>query len=1354
MRYNVAIKALLRKMGEGRNVLATETPPSLLSQLSLSTFKHCRDLSLSWQCALVSSADGCDDGVSHAHTHFDELRSRSPQHTISDQIPALLLLLEISDQYHCPHKFDRTHNQLLVSLLCNIPRSTNSLLLYGLFRSLLLCLLPNDLRTITTASLFAFFVSLSVIKDINECDEEDSSKVNARRTPRYLPTAVRQSTEITTVIAEMPPRLRRHFTIQDDQPVLKRIVEEFARRLPAAGDSIPGDYLKTLIEGHTGARGTHVTVEQSYTFSFMMAESSSQRVTREEFAIFMAKLAPLEGRIEKHRIWKENATRNRDDKLPRRTKHSECVSAAVVAATTSALSSLCLIKNIAEVVAARELTMNEWMMLFACGACDVPSWREVTLPALRTALHMSEAQRVERNAERRVYKAAEDTIFPHIPLPRRVWIIRGILASLFEHRRSYEDLCEVFSACTPLWWEYVRLLRRHAEIAPHEAIRAFGVSQGLWVVTRVLWTIDQTKATEQKEYRRNHDAHDRIDGCNGDSDAAASSSAPPRSPARTALTELKQSEMLQVIEAIIDAVGDLTQRSEDRRLPPPAALPPATPLASQAEAGTAAKPRRGAGFARTARPPPETSASHSGNRMTDDKTAESASFFVELLLEARLAHTYIMLESGDATEGRLDKAMMVALRTLPTAVAAAAAELERLRGSATSFLDSTNSATVCRNSRDQHHQAGAPRLPPLFFRQVDFIMHQIPVILRVIGDLLEFSGEHALSAEQRAAVFAALTETTNAMCTFFQVMMDTQVMKIRTERPLQSLLTLYSTYVQPSLESSAGVPADMMKLFCENRQAMARLSRMGLETVNLLWSSSPAFSSSSLRGAGTAPETASTRLQIQVTMVRVANFCMLIGRSVGLTSEDLPHLTSTLRRGLETLTACAKLHGSSGRSGSNNNALQDILLESKVLSVWVNFTICMCIVGVHDEDSLAAAGEALRYCGVDGNIESMTQWQRLRFLGTITAIFRALGPRYTASRECRHFLHQLLALAARMAKERVRFKNVHRNSSAADKERAISLCGQCVALWQITCIALTCTVPLAAVDKNINTILQYVKRNLALAAEGLASSLPSTSFSDDVARLERCEAMLRRSPPGLRTFYRMRVPETLDDVLQCCNDTMHIFVECAKHPYRQIISELHNTPSNASRLRWQAHMETYSTVVLRFQGQIAPSLWQRIAQDSVKIQTILSYSNMVTLPMEEALIVSIENVLLFSEAHSNTGQWYSSVVDNRSSERRSEKKSMPEFLYELAKTQLIPYHRVVRYLAFQDRLRNMDRRAYLVELADRLTVEVVEVERRNEVPLFPVHLTSLLQDGHKEVHTTVVKAGRAYLVGAFRRMRL
>jgi uncharacterized protein (UPF0248 family) len=232
------------------------------------------------------------------------------------------------------------------------------------------------------------------------------------------------------------------------------------------------------------------------------------------------------------------------------------------------------------------------------------------------------------------------------------------------------------------------------------------------------------------------------------------------------------------------------------------------------------------------------------------------------------------------------------------------------------------------------------------------------------------------------------------------------------------------------------------------------------------------------------------------------------------------------------------------------------------------------------------------------------------------------------------------------------------------------------------------------------------------------------------------------------------VPETLDDVLQCCNDTMHIFVECAKHPYRQIISELHNTPSNASRLRWQAHMETYSTVVLRFQGQIAPSLWQRIAQDSVKIQTILSYSNMVTLPMEEALIVSIENVLLFSEAHSNTGQWYSSVVDNRSSERRSEKKSMPEFLYELAKTQLIPYHRVVRYLAFQDRLRNMDRRAYLVELADRLTVEVVEVERRNEVPLFPVHLTSLLQDGHKEVHTTVVKAGRAYLVGAFRRMRL
>lgn len=308
-------------------------------------------------------------------------------------------------------------------------------------------------------------------------------------------------------------------------------------------------------------------------------------------------------------------------------------------------------------------------------------------------------------------------------------------------------------------------------------------------------------------------------------------------------------------------------------------------------------------------------------------------------------------------------------------------------------------------------------------------------------------------------------------------------------------------------------------------------------------------------------------------------------------------------------------------------------------------------------------------------------------------------------------------------------------------------------IWQMLCSAVVNTMPTPAVDRSINALLQYVKRNLAVPAPpGYVAHTPD-SFSHAAARLDHLEAVLGRLRSKDMNMLLARPPQTVDEYETLCCAVTKSFVDASKPCYRQILTGMHNSPTPSQRLRWQAHADVLATVVLRFQHQLPPTLWHRVLRESLDIHHILAFPNLHTPAMQEVLLLAMDRVLLYSEAHNNTGEWNRSSEENREALQARIVNSV-EYQYKEAVNQLIPYSRAARYLVFQDQLTNMDRRAYLVELVDRLVLEVAEVERRGEVPLMPRPFQTARFEGQKVLPATLVMSGRSQLLSGYRKMRI
>ncbi|KPI90590.1 hypothetical protein ABL78_0350 [Leptomonas seymouri] len=1327
MRYNVAVNALLKRIERNSKVLSTELPLSLYRNLAFSTLLQCQSFSKNWSKEIWCERDAehLGDQVSK-HYQPHSFPTNEQWGNLASQVPTILLCLQLPcKELAVAGQGLKARGRLYSMILYNVPRQGCSLQVYGVYRALLLHLLPSDLSTVTSAHLFCIFAALSVIRAIHvEAHQCGASKQNLYSRDQS-PTA-KQNQEIAEVVARLPSSLTVHFTIQDDAPLLKRLCNEFLRRLPPIGESFAGDYVKTLIEGQRSSNGAVTSVAESYAFSRVSAASSVHRVSREEFVMLLPKISLHVKKIEKDLNSELYTGRYQSyEKVPR-AQRVRYYSNADVATVTNALSSLCLLKNVEEVMAARPLTISEWLFLIVVGMSEETQWAEVTRPALHRALCMAETQRLQRLEENKGLCSVEDTLFPGVPKRQLTWLLRQFISAIFGLRSDHDALYSATRACLPLLREYGRLLHRNSRAAPAQLFESYSILQALWLVTRLIWIVDVQNFNTPKDVTEEDQ---------GDDVAPLSSGAPKISEKINEEVLMSSMAIVHAAQACLQHAGMLT--SKQSPLPSPSL---------QVDASVLAAPQRGAGFQRTALPP-----SHKqsllgprrgmSTRDADLRREELLIGLSQLLFESQFAYCSLVMENRNTSADRLRDAVAIALRALEMSNNSFGAFLEKLSHA---VQDHTSQNSLPNEHTARYRYADKAKTLPLHvLRNMDAFSHQKTNAVRVINNLLLLSGEQALSPQERATVIALFTDVVNSITSTFLVLKDAQYVHYRSERIVQSVSKCYLSHVMPSVAID-----DAPHYLLENRRAVQRLSCACMETINHIWSSSSAaFSDSCLRNVSAARSGVPCQA-VELDSVLLALKVIPLSGCCGLTSEEIPHLVSTLRHTFDILGAYSKRQ----QPGRCNRTLPTFRSKN-ALHLYCTALYRLCSLGIYDEGCLTAAAESLRRCGVEENIKMMSKYERYQFFFDALYCLRILSQRFSTSRESRQLVRQILVIAARMTAERLALEEVAISGGNCNKRVAATstLSGLAVLMWQLANTATLITVPSPAVDKSINALLQYVKRHLLIPAYAGYTPPPASSIS--AKHLDYCEEALRSTESKSLSLLYTSPPRTPREVTQLSNMIMRAVVVSAKVMCRRMAVDFASGPTTAHRQRWQTYMEIFAIVVQRFEGLIAPTLWHRISRECLFMHNTAVAVGWPTTLLRETLVLSIDRLLLYSKAHNNIGTWWSEYPGDTDGDSGEDDRGDP-LLYEAANTQLIAYHRAARLLPFHEYIKNMDRRVYFVELMERLVQEVAEIERRGEVPFFAMKSSPATADRQQEVMTTTVQSGRTHLLSAFRRMRM
>lgn len=1328
MRYQTAVINLLQRIAKNSNELRSRLPPRSFTTLTHFTLVQCSRFSMGWfseKGDMKGPRDRETVSMGHAVSYVDnEFWGR-----LGDHVPTFLLFIELTRLDGLSGGASLKRDGLVRRILYSVPGRGCSTQVHGLFRAIIVNLIPERLDTATTAYLIGCFAVLTAI----HAAHEDSHK--KRRLPREATEHVESSTErrnreVAAAMAKVPSVLAEHLIIRDDTALMQQIVEEITRRLPPAGETLTGDYLQTLIEGSITPSGDIISPSYAYTFHNMQWHSTTTAVTREEFTALLSKLVFMEGRAatkNKARVQSENHNAGvRDCERLRPHLHSP----AAVKAFANAIPQLCLVSRIKDVVAARSIFFGEWLFLVSVATSLEESWAAAVLPALHVALEAAEAERRDRmaRATEAGLEGTDETLFPQFSEGDLCWILRVYASGLYCVRHDPARVQRIVGATKPLLSEYLRQLRKATSASAATLFADYSGLQCLWTLLRTFglsscqrpWLQSRQDAAAAHEDDVDDDEH-------GDFSFVLQTSS-------QGVSEQEKIGLLAAVVAVGDAyVGQLggKQKTTAAVAAATASASPAPPPESASTANeNVQKKKRGAGFGKTAlRVPPKRERASESRRSEEGLLRGEDTDTTQLFMEFKISYCLRLLRYNALTLQDYRAAVATAFTTLtetnilfPALTTTAFFDRYKLRVSA--FREGNTTP------------ADEQRI------LISFLSGQKTNDLFLLWELLKPSTAHTLLPEERLEALRHFARIFDHVTELLLLASNSSVVSHGLSMLVQRLFELHRIIAEPVYAAEvaaddASHPSHVL------RRAVQRLSVTALEALDKMWSTSHSsrkaqWSMASASGSflrGRSP---------QLAVVRMADAAMMLGADAGLTSSELPHFASSAKHMIDALMDLAAVVTAS--MAVNREATAATQECSQLLYILTTRLHHLCALGLNDEASLMAIAKALRVCGTDDFVRYMRPYRRCGLMVNVVNIFRVLAPRYSTSRATRTVMAQLLLVAERLGSDRLAFEGLNNTKDsvkllAGDGNVLVALM-----MWQLSCYALPFVGSSATVDRCVRSLQQFAKRHLVVLTCHDYSP-PSSPVGID--HMEYCEEVFRSCTERDKGLFRIEVPQTPRGVVLLANTLFASVEDGARSIYNHLFSEQGTTPTPAQRLSWLAHAETFLTLADRFQDVVAPSLWHRCLRECWQLQVIFSTSNLTTPLLNPVLILALERVLLYTKAHNNRGQW----ARSRLIEAGGTQPGETPHIAIVDSEKLITFQVAARYFLFQEAIPTMALRVYLVELLDSL------VQEHKDVVVSEVTNTSrtrsfFIRDDAESVNKSMLRSGRLSICSSFRKMML
>lgn len=1299
VRYNTAVIALLKRMGPRKERGLGQLPDSLLRDLARTTQNMLARFSFDWESEKTHRAREAQAekmAAGKGVTHLDRI-PESNRVSLAAQIPCILLFLQLA-----PPKLHTSCASILSRfVLFSIPVRGRSPQANALFTAIISHLLPRPYTAVPTINLIISVIAVGATRIADNEAEKLMRRKLASRVPKWV---LEQNAEVEACLAGLP-RWLQALAPKDVTLDFAEIIDEIARRLPPADESLPGDYVDVLAARKDGEAAKY---EYGVALKAMYNESTTNAVTPAELSMLVPKLLDFSVKFNRMRVAAQIAQNVRLLDFSPPVSHETLYSAFACTALRGALSNLSLLRHTEKILAVRQLSPYEWLFIISIVTGREKAWASTAYTAMRSALRIAEERRRDE-IERSGKVEREVSLFGSMDPNRRLMLLAHYSTGLCDLRFN-DDLFSPALECTePLIREYFRALEADTTPSLRTLDSSYRIRQMLSVVTRA----DNVNVSHVGE-----ESEDMAD----ENDVTAEWT---RVEEAKATTGNATNSLLRALEKFF---ADPSSACSS------AAVAPATSVPQKCRSG----------FARTNLPDQRCGAAIALEDLPTDELilrmhiVECAIVYCLQLHEQkanRHGASSELVELSLRSARRMQRIVGVQLRNVSSII-----ESSQWKSQAASVAGVMSSDTTAETVIVDGVMGEKKSL------QLSWITMKLLVALTLLKDL---------SAAARADVASIAAAFMSDFAIFMDSIGDHRALPATVNRSIAMLHRWYASH-KNMLKSSA-VSEDAPPF----RDADESARKVVLSSLGVVQRILPSrHHQRRLTGVGSG---LSFGFHTKLVVVRAFDSALSMALTANMTLDELPNIFDSMEKTVDTVREASQM--ALQESPSNTERYEaEKKLRSSLLPKLMHLLHHICILSINDESCLTVAAAALDVCAREDQIAFLSWKKRESILSMTLYIYRALAERFAHSRASRDLAHQILIMVSRLALDRLEYKEYEftvqgEKRQLSKSEVELRHLVWAVLIWQISCAVASTFLQSAPIDKYLRVMHTYVKRHFVISMS--AQAMEDSSIIGTEAELEYCEQVLAESGPSARSLIHWEPETTKKAVILRCNLAVRDVFSAMKFMATLLYKDSSTSANPAFRARWVSQMELACGLLKQYQRWIAPSVWYSIWRELVTTSIVMRIGYLNSTPVQEATEVTAQRLLLFSKIRDNKGVWIHprgshaapSQEDDGADAGTSAVKRHAE-----RESELISFSDASRIFQVQERLTDVNLRVYLAQLTDRLSREQEEHalnqadSRTNLEGERRIRLNGL-SETQAEIHERNLRTARISILFTCRRMR-